>query len=139
MLTPDPVAKTLMSHVTLPNANLTAPGLLKYQNNLIMSSVFRQDVYDITFKIDRYQGPHDHISGRFSYTDPIVNQAGSFGDYGGPLSIGGTQGYEGRGFRKTFSVGINWVHVFSPTFLSEARVGLSRFRNDAVFVMMLWG
>jgi hypothetical protein len=54
MLAPDSVATTLMSHVTPPNANLNAPGLLKYQNNLIMSSVFRQDVYDITFKIDRY-------------------------------------------------------------------------------------
>jgi hypothetical protein len=32
--------------------------------------------------------------------------------YGGPLSVGGTNGYEGNGFKKAYNAGINWVHIF---------------------------
>jgi hypothetical protein len=127
----DPVAQTLLSHVLLPNTNQGATGLQKYQSNLLISSVFQKDLGDLDVKIDRYQTEHDHISGRFSYTNPNLNQPGIFGVYGGPLAIGGTNGVEGKGNQSTYSVGINWVHVFSPTLLSEARVGVSRLKNTA--------
>jgi Carboxypeptidase regulatory-like domain/TonB dependent receptor len=128
----EPVAERLLSHVLLPNANQNAPGLQKYENNLLISSAFIKNLSDLDAKIDRYQGQHDHISGRFSYTNPSLDQAGIFGVYGGPLAIGGTNGVEGTGSQSTYSTGINWVHTFSPTLLEEARIGLSRLRNTAL-------
>ncbi|MGH9470637.1 MAG: carboxypeptidase regulatory-like domain-containing protein, partial [Terriglobia bacterium] len=127
----DPVAAKILSNVALPNTNQTAPGNAKYVSNLVTSSEFIQNTPDLDVKIDRYQGQKDHISGRFSYTKPTLDQPGLYGAYGGPISGGGISGLEGTGSQKTYSTGINWVHVFSPTLVSEARIGLSRWFNVA--------
>ncbi len=127
----DPVAQKLMSVVPLPNANQNASGLLKYQNNLLTTSEFIQNTPDIDIKIDRYQGKDDHISGRLSYTKPTLDQPGLYGAYGGPISGGGISGLEGTGSQATWSTGINWTHIFSPTLLVETRIGLSRWHNLA--------
>ena len=127
----DPVALTLLSHVAPPNANQTASGVLKYQNNLNTSSLFTQNTPFIDTKIDRFFHNNDHISGRFSFEKPTLNQAGLFGDYGGPISGGGIGGAEGYGNEKIYSTGVNWVHTFAATLLSEARFGVSRFDNLA--------
>jgi len=130
----DPVAQKLLSHVALPNANLTAPGLQKYQNNFVFSSAFVQNMSEFDVKIDRSQGPKDYISGRFTYENPKLSQPGVWGAYGGPIASGGLGGVEGTGSKRTTSTGINWVHTFSPTLLSEARLGLARFNEVAVGV-----
>lgn len=127
----DPVAVKILSHVAFPNTNQSAVGASKYVNNLVTSSEFIQNTPDIDLKVDRYQGKKDHISGRFSYTKPSLDQPGLYGPYGGPISGGGISGLEGTGSQKTYSAGINWVHILSPTLLSEARVGLSRWYNIA--------
>ncbi len=125
------VAQKLMSHVALPNANQNESGVLKYQNNLLTSSVFMQDTPDVDMKIDRYQGKDDHISGRLSYTKPTLDQPGLYGAYGGPISGGGIAGLEGTGSQATWSTDIHWTHIFSPTLLVETAVGLSRWHNLA--------
>jgi hypothetical protein len=126
----DPVATALLSHVTLPNANQNASGVLKYQNNLQTSSLFTQDTPDLDVTMDRYFKSNDHISGRFSYEDPTLNQQGLFGIWGGPLSGGGIAGDEGSGHEKTISTGVNWMHPFKKL-LTETRLGLSRYDNLA--------
>jgi len=109
------VAKNLLAYVTLPNANQNASGLLPYTNNFLTSSLFSQSLPDYDVKIDHFFPNNDHLSGRFSYEDPVLNQPGLFGVAGGPLSGGGIGGSEGTGTDKTYSVGANYNHIFSPT------------------------
>jgi hypothetical protein len=130
----NPIAESLISHVLPPNANLNAPGLGKYVNNLLVTNAFTKDLSDLDLKIDRYEGQHDHISGRFSFTNPSLYDPGLFGIYGGPISTAGMQGLEGTGNVTTYLTGISWAHFFSPTLLTEARVGLTRWRNVATGV-----
>lgn len=125
------VALKLLSFVPLPNNNQNLSGTKPYQNNLLTSSGFIQNTPDLDVKIDRFFGNNDHLSGRFSFADPTLSQPGIFGNVGGPLPSGGLGGVEGTGSDKTYSTGINWVHSFSSTLLSEARVGVSRFDNVA--------
>jgi hypothetical protein len=128
----DPVALKLLAYVPPPNANQGASGAAKYANNLNTSSLFTQNTPFIDTKIDRFfHNSNDHISGRFSFEKPTLNQAGLFGVAGGPISGGGIGGAEGYGNEKIYSTGINWVHTFAFAVLSEARFGVSRFDNLA--------
>ncbi len=126
-----PIALKMLSFVPLPNNNQNLAGTQSYQNNLLTSSVFDQDTPDLDVKIDQFFGQSDHLSGRFSFTDPTLSQPGIFGEVGGPLPSGGLGGVEGTGSDRTYSTGINWVHSVRPTLLSEARAGVSRFKNVA--------
>jgi outer membrane receptor protein involved in Fe transport len=127
----DPVALKLLAYVPPPNTNLNTSGSAKYTNNLLTSSLFTQNTPDFDVKIDGFLHNNDHISGRFSYENPTLNQAGLFGVAGGPISGGGIGGAEGYGSDKTYSTGVNWIHTFASTLLSEARLGVSRFNNLA--------
>jgi hypothetical protein len=126
-----PVAKNLLAYVTQPNNNQNAAGLLPYTNNFLTSSLFTQSLPDYDVKIDHFFPNNDHLSGRFSYENPNLNQPGIFGAAGGPLSGGGIGGQEGTGTDRTFSVGANYNHIFSPSLISETRFGVGRFRNVA--------
>ncbi len=124
----DPIAAKLMALVPLPNANLTAAGTKKYQNNFLERTGFTQDANTFDTKVDQYVGEKEHISGRLSYTNPLTDQLPAFGPVaGGPVA----GGFQGTGSDATYSAGINWDHIFSPTLISEARIGLNRYRNVA--------
>lgn len=125
------VATNLLAYVLPPNNNQAASGLLPYTNNLLISSLFSQSLPDYDVKIDHFFRNNDHLSGRFSYENPNLNQPGLFGVAGGPLTGGGVGGQEGTGTDKTFSVGANYNHIFTPSLISETRIGVGRFRNVA--------
>jgi outer membrane receptor protein involved in Fe transport len=127
----DAVAQKLLTYVSPPNANLAAPGFQQYENNFLTSSELIRNASEIDVKIDRNISQRDLVMGRFGYAYPTESQPGAFGVYGGPIASGGIGGVEGTGSNRTFSTGINWVHTFSPTLLSEARIGLIRFRDVA--------
>ena len=127
----DPVSVKMLNFIKLPNNNLNAPGVLRFQNNYLTGSEFIQDTPDLDSKIDQYFGNSDHLAVRFSYENPSLNQPGIWGNAGGPLPSGGIGGVEGYGTDQTYSTGINWQHTFSPSLLSEARAGVSRFDNVA--------
>lgn len=131
ILTVNPVAAALLSHVELPTIATTSTGATSYVNNLPFSSPLIQNTPDLDIKIDQYQGQRDHISGRFSYEDPSTNQAGIWGPYGGPIAVSGTPGTEGTDTMRIFSAGINWIHTFSSTLLTEARLGMNRYDNKS--------
>jgi hypothetical protein len=69
----------------------------------------------------------DRLSGRFSFQKPVIFQAPIFGMAGGP----GNSGFQGTGIQKTYSSGVNWNHVFTPTLLMEVRVGVAHYHNEA--------
>ena len=124
----DPIAAALLGLVPVPNANLTASGTQKYAQNYLETTNFIQDNKSFDIKIDENAGDKDHIAGRLSYMNPVTNQSPAYGPVaGGP--IGG--GFQGTGTDATYSAGINWNHIFSPTLISQSRIGLNRYRNEA--------
>ncbi|HEY1214304.1 MAG TPA: TonB-dependent receptor, partial [Bryobacteraceae bacterium] len=125
----NPVAAKLLGLLPNPNANQNLSGSQRYSNNYLESTLFTQDINTFDVKLDQYQGDKDHISGRLSYTNPLTYQAPAFGAVlGGP--IGG--GFQGSSTDATYSAGINWNHIFSPTLITETRIGLNRYRNEAL-------
>jgi hypothetical protein len=57
----------------------------------------------------------------------MVFQASEFGDAGGPA-----QGaFEASGTQKTYSSGLNYNRTISPTLLTEVRVGVAHYHNEA--------
>ena len=124
----DPVAGALLGLVPVPNANMTAAGTQKYSNNFLETTNFLQDNKSFDGKVDWNVEEKDRISGRLSYMNPVTNQSPAYGAVaGGP--IGG--GFQGTGTDATYSAGINWNHIFSPSLISQTRIGLNRYRNEA--------
>ncbi len=81
----------------------------------------------IDSKVDWNLSDKDRVSGRFSFARPVTFQAPIFGDAGGPA-----QGaFEGTGRQKTYSTGLNWNRTVSPTLLTEVRLGVAHYHNDA--------
>ncbi|HWC97782.1 MAG TPA: TonB-dependent receptor [Candidatus Sulfopaludibacter sp.] len=81
----------------------------------------------IDSKIDWNLSDKDRVSGRFSFARPVTFQAPIFGDPGGPA-----QGaFEGTGRQKTYSTGLNWNRTVTPTILTEVRLGVAHYHNDA--------
>ena len=81
----------------------------------------------IDSKVDWDLSDKDRISGRFSFARPTTYQAPIFGDAGGPA-----QGaFEGEGRQKTYSTGLNWNRTITPTLLTEVRLGVAHYHNDA--------
>ena len=67
------------------------------------------------------------LTGRFSFARPVVFQAPVFGSFGGPA-----QGaFAGTGTQKTYSAGLNYDRIFSPTLVSEVRIAVSHYHNQA--------
>ncbi|HLK67997.1 MAG TPA: carboxypeptidase regulatory-like domain-containing protein [Bryobacteraceae bacterium] len=81
----------------------------------------------IDSKVDWNVTDRDRISGRFSFARPVMYQAPIFGDAGGPA-----QGaFEGSGRQKTYSTGLNYNRSVTPTLLTEVRLGVAHYHNDA--------
>ncbi len=89
---------------------------------------FHKTTDQVDSKVDWVLTDKDRISGRFSFARPTSFQAPIFGDAGGPA-----QGaFEDTAFQKTYSTGLNYNRVLSPTLLTEVRVGVAHYHNEAV-------
>jgi hypothetical protein len=96
-------------------------------NNWFGLLPFTKDTNSTDGKIDFNISDRDRLSGRFSFSRPVVYQAAAFGAAGGAA-----QGaFEGTGVQKTYSGGINYNRVFSTTLVSEFRLGASHYNNVA--------
>ncbi len=120
----DPITKKILALVPLPNLpfNVANPS-----NNYFALLPFTKDTTFTDTKIDYNMTDKDRLSGRFSFQRPVIYQAPIFGLAGGPAA----GAFEGTGIQRTYSTGINWNHVFSPTFLGELRVGVAHYHNEA--------
>jgi len=124
----DPIIAKLLALVPNPNANLTAPGTQKYSNNFQESTGFIQDNTSFDVKLDENASDKDHVSVRLSHMNPYTDQEPAYGKViGGPVS----GAFQGTGTDSTYSAGINWNHIFTPSFLTQTRIGLNRYRNEA--------
>jgi Carboxypeptidase regulatory-like domain len=97
-------------------------------NNYFAALPYQKTTDSFDVKIDDNITEKDRLSGRFSYGKPVVFQAPLFGYIGGD-GPGGA--FMGTGIQKTYSTGLNYDHIFSPTLLAEARVGVSYYNNIA--------
>lgn len=84
------------------------------------------DSFDV--KIDDNFTDKDRLTGRLSWSKPVVYQAPLFGYIGGD-GPGGA--FMGTGQQKTYSGGLNYDHIFNPTLLAELRIGVSYYNNVA--------
>ncbi len=107
----------------------TSGGLAtNFQKNTVRIKNLNQ--FDV--KLDYVLSSNDRLSGRYSYQkafadDPIPRL---YGIYGGPHNLG----YNGTGPARSQSPSINYSHIFSPTLVTEVRLGYVRNRNDALTV-----
>ena len=84
------------------------------------------DSFDV--KLDYNLTDKDRLSGRFSYSKPVVFQAPLFGMAGGD-GPGGA--FMGTAEQKTYSGGINYDRVLSPSLVTEVRLAVSHYHNEA--------
>jgi hypothetical protein len=98
-------------------------------NNYVTNLPFTKGQNSYDGKVDYTPTEKNHLSGRFSYQHTVTYQAPAFGAFlGGPA--GG--GFEATGTQNSYSTGGNYDHVFSPSFFTEARVGVAHLRNSAI-------
>ncbi len=120
----NPIALKILALVPNPNEpfNTAAPS-----NNYFALLPFTKDTTYADGKIDYNISQNDRLSGRFSFQRPVIYQAPIFGMAGGDAN----GAFEGTGVQKTYSSGINWNHVFSPTLINEFRFGVAHYHNTA--------
>jgi len=108
---------------TNQNYNIASP-----TNNYFAALPYTKTTDSFDVKIDDNLTDKDRLTGRLSYSKPVVFQAPLFGLIGGP-GPGGA--FMGTGVQKTYSGGLNYAHIFNPTLLAELRVGVSYYNNIA--------
>lgn len=118
----NPISAKLLALLPAPNVS-SATGV----NNYFALLPFSKDTTSYDAKVDYNPGESDRISVRLSYSKPEVYQAPAFGLAGG--SANGA--FEGTGVQRTYSGGINYNHIFSPSLLSEFRFGVAYYNNIA--------
>jgi len=121
----NPIAVKILALVPNPNENLAATA--SPSNNYFALLPFTKDSDLTDGKVDYNISDKDRLSGRFSFQRPVVYQAPIFGPAGGDAN----GAFEGTGVQKTYSSGINWIHVFSPNLINEFRFGVAHYHNTA--------
>jgi hypothetical protein len=120
----DPIATQLIALLPLPNV----PGA-GFTNNYQETLGFSVDTNQFDGKLDQDIGKADHLVLRYSFENNKTNQQPAFGLAGGPG--GSSAGFQGTGLNTVFSTAGEYTHVFSDSFLTEARLGVDHYLNTA--------
>jgi outer membrane receptor protein involved in Fe transport len=116
----NPISTKILGLIPKPNA-------AGFTNNYVGVLPFYKDIDSFDVKTDYNPSDTDRISGRFSFERPVTYQAPLYGLAGGPA-----QGaFEASGVQNTYSAGINYTHILSPSLITEVRVGGAHYRNSA--------
>jgi Carboxypeptidase regulatory-like domain len=103
-------------------------------NNVQVATDQSKDIDAIDTKIDFVISSSDRLFFRYSLSHINVTNPGLYGPglgiYGGPSN----GGFDATGPSLNQSPGINYNHIFSPTLVTELRLGVVRNRNDATNV-----
>ena len=121
----NPISAKILGYLPFTNENVVPTS----QTNDYFALLPAQKTNDqIDSKVDWTVTDKDRVSGRFSFGKPVTFQAPIFGIAGGPA-----QGaFEGTGSQKTYSAGINYNRIVQPTLLTELRIGVAHYHNEAV-------
>jgi len=115
-----PIASKIMGFLPTPNR----PG---FTNNFEEATVLVKTTESFDIKIDHTISESDSFFVRYDFQQPKVFDPGLYGIHGGPRN----DGFAGTGVNRTQSGAINYTHIFSPRFITEFRLGFTRYRNDA--------
>jgi hypothetical protein len=118
-----PIAARLNSLIPAPTSGNTT-GV-----NFEGSTVRQKDTNSFDVKLDHSFNDNNRLSFRYSFQRAELNDPplAGFGLAGGPAN----GGFAGTGTTNTQSGGLNYTWVASPTLITDFRVGVSRYRNDA--------
>jgi hypothetical protein len=115
-----PITQRILALVPLPNLG---SGI---NNNYSGSTTRKKDSNSFDMKIDHQQTDNDRFSARYGFQRPVVIDPGRFG-----LAGGGGKGFAATGINRTQSAAVSYTRLFSPTFISENRIGVGRYSNVA--------
>ncbi|HUK17405.1 MAG TPA: TonB-dependent receptor [Bryobacteraceae bacterium] len=120
-----PVGQALLNLFPLPNL----PGVVSagngVANNYTGPVVQTQHVTRVDTRVDAPISAKDSMFVRYS----IFNAFTALPPLFGPMATGNVPGAPGQGPSRDQSVVLSEVHVFSPTFINEARFSYSRIRD----------
>ena len=121
----NPISNAIMNMLAPTNQSykLSAPS-----NNYFALLPFNRTVDSFDVKTDYNISDNDRLSGRFSYSRPVIFQAPLFGSAGGP-GPGGA--FMGTGFQKTYLAGVNYNRIISHSLIAEVRIGVAHYHNEA--------
>jgi hypothetical protein len=113
------VTKNILALIPLPN--VPGAGLT---NNYVGKTNSTRDANSFDVKADDTLHGDDHLSYRYSWQKVDQFQSNVFGAAGGPNN-------GAKGTQTAYNTALNYTRVFSPTLVSEARIGLNHYRNIA--------
>ena len=120
----NPISAKILSFLPAPNLPFIPS---QPSNNYFALLPFHKDTDALDGKIDDNLTDKDRVSARFSFSRPVFFQAPIFGNAGGPA-----QGaFEDAGSQKTYSAGLNYNRIVTSTLLTEVRVGVAHYHNEA--------
>ncbi len=112
----------------LPATNQTY-NVASPSNNYFALLPFTKTTDSLDEKVDYNLSENDRLSERFSYSHPVTYQAPLFGSAGGD-GPGGA--FMGTGTQDTYSTGLNYDRIVTPTLVAELRLAISYYHNEAV-------
>lgn len=120
----NPIATKILSY--LPPTNESFNPLIQ-TNDYFALLPATKTTDQVDSKVDWALSDNDRLSGRFSFQRPVIFQAPEFGIAGGPA-----QGaFEANGTQKTYSTGLNYNRIINSTLLTEVRIGVAHYHNEA--------
>jgi len=119
----NPISAKLLALLPAPNIAST-----NGTNNYFALLPYHKNTTSYDVKVDYNSSEKDRLSVRLSYARPEIYQAPIFGSAGGGPG-GASANFEGAGLQRTYSGGINYDHVFSPTLVNELRFGVAYYNN----------
>jgi hypothetical protein len=120
----NPVSAKILSYLPPTNERVVPTS---QTNDYFALLPFQKTTDQVDSKVDWNISDRDRLSGRFSFSKPRSHQSPIFGDAGGPA-----QGaFEYTGSQKTYSTGLNYNRVISSTLLTEVRIGVAHYHNEA--------
>src|SRR5262249_27860882 len=120
-----PISQKILSFLPAP----TRPGLT---TNFEKPTSQSKSIDQFDVKVDYVAGPNDRLSVRYSFQRAPVFDPGLYGPNGGIYGGPHNSGFQGSGPSRNQSPGLNYSHIFSPTLVAEARIGIVRNRNEAI-------
>jgi len=122
----NPIATKLLG--LLPGTNETY-NIASPTNNYFALLPYTKTTDSFDEKLDYNLSNNNRLSERFSYSRPVIYQAPLFGIAGGD-GPGGA--FMGTGSQNTYSGGLNYDRIVSPTLVAELRLGVSYYHNEAL-------
>jgi Carboxypeptidase regulatory-like domain len=122
----NPVSAKLMG--LLPGTNETYK-LASPSNNYFGLLPYTKTTDSFDTKLDYNISDKDRLTGRFSFSKPVIFQQPLFGSIGGGPAQGA---FEGTGTQKTYVAGVNYDRIISSTLVAEVRLAVSHYHNEAL-------